>query len=189
MSLDHLISQYGYFAVGGGAFLESNPVMIMGGLSAHRGYLELPWVLFWAFIGASVGNQLFFMIGHAQGRRLLNNRPAWKTKSDKVLSILNRHELALLLGYRFMPGFSLVTPFLLGATGFAPSRFFTLNLAGALLWTSVFILLGSVFGKAIELAIGDFHRYEIWIFGALTLLAILFLGNFIRKSRASGKRN
>ncbi|WFB37022.1 DedA family protein [Kiritimatiellota bacterium B12222] len=184
MTLDQLITQYGYGAVGAGAFFESNPVLIMGGLSARRGYLELPWVIFAAFIGASLGNQLFFMIGHAKGQRLLKNRPIWKSKSEEVLTFLNHHELLLFLGYRFVPGFTILTPFLLGAAGFTPSKFFSLNLAGALLWASVITVLGSMFGKALELAMGNIHRYEPWIFGTLSLLAILFLANFLRKSRA-----
>ena len=51
MLLEELITTYGYAAVGIGSFLEGETVLVLGGLAAHRGYLELPWVIVYAFLG------------------------------------------------------------------------------------------------------------------------------------------
>lgn len=185
MTLDLLIESYGYVAVATGTFLESNSFALMGGISAHRGYLQLPWVIFWASVGASLGSQAAFFIGRVNGQRLIEGRPDWNTKSIKVQAILDRHEWALIVGYRFVPGMSILAPVLMGASGFSLSRFFLLNIPGGILWAAVMVLIGALFGKAFELVAGDFHRYEIWFFGALTLLAVVWWIDFIRKSRIS----
>jgi len=48
MSLEELISTYGYAAIGIGTFLEGETILILVGFAAHRGYLELPWVIVFA---------------------------------------------------------------------------------------------------------------------------------------------
>lgn len=110
MSLETLISTYGYAAIGIGAFLEGETILILGGLAAHRGYLELPWVIVCAFLGTLFGDQLYFYIGRTKGKALLERRPHWKSKSEKVFLLLNRHQVWVILGFRFLYGLRTVTP-------------------------------------------------------------------------------
>ena len=167
MSLEELVSQYGYLAIAVGTFLEGETILVLGGFAAHRGFLELPWVMVAAFLGSFCGDQLYFFIGRTKGEQLLNNRPEWKAKSAKVLSLLERHQTALILGFRFLYGLRTVTPFMLGSAGIAPGRFFVLNMIGALIWAVVVASLGYFFGSAIEAVIGDIKRYELLFFGVI----------------------
>jgi len=91
MSLEELISTYGYAAVGIGAFLEGETVLVLGGFAAHRGYLELPWVIVCAFFGTLFGDQLYFYIGRTKGKSVIEKRPHWKSKSERVFSLLDKH--------------------------------------------------------------------------------------------------
>ena len=44
--LESFLAKYGYIAILLGTAFEGETIMIMGGFSAHRGYLELlPWVV------------------------------------------------------------------------------------------------------------------------------------------------
>jgi membrane protein DedA with SNARE-associated domain len=183
MNLEQIIAQYGYLGVGVGTFLQSEALLFAGGISAHRGYLDLTWVIVCAFIGTLSGNQLYFYIGQRNGKRLLQNRPNWKTKSAQVQAMLSRHEWLLLLTYRFVPGLAKLTPFLVGASGYSQTRFAAHNVFGALLWSIVVTLLGSMFGKALALMFGNIHLYLPWVFGTLVLLAIAVLIGFWFKSR------
>lgn len=167
MSLEELVSNYGYLAIAVGTFLEGETILVLGGFAAHRGFLELPWVMVAAFVGSFCGDQLYFFIGRTKGEQLLNKRPDWKAKSARVLSLLDRHQIALILGFRFLYGLRTVTPFLLGSAGIAPARFFILNMIGALVWAIVVGSLGYVFGSAIEAVIGDIKRYELLFFGVI----------------------
>ena len=114
MSLEELIANYGYAAITIGTFLEGETILILGGISAHRGYLELPWVVVCAFVGGFFGAPAYFNIGRTRGEQFLRKRPHWKKKSEKVLTLMQTHQTALILGARFMYGLRTVTPFFIG---------------------------------------------------------------------------
>lgn len=178
MSLEELVSNYGYFAILIGTFLEGETILVLGGFAAHRGFLELPWVMVAAFLGSFCGDQLYFFLGRSKGEQLLNKRPAWKAKSARVLSLMDRHQVALILGFRFLYGVRTVTPFLLGSAGIAPARFIVLNMIGASIWAVVVGSLGYLFGSAIEVVLGDIKHYELLFFG---LIAGVGLGVWVHR--------
>ncbi len=68
MTLEILIRNYGYWAVLVGTFLEGETILVLGGLSAHLGYLKLPWVIAAAFCGTLPGDQLYFFLGRRRRR-------------------------------------------------------------------------------------------------------------------------
>lgn len=167
MSLQDLISNYGYWAILIGTFLEGETILVLGGFAAHRGFLELPWVMAAAFAGSFIGNQVYFWIGRWNGEKLLAKRPKWREKSQRVLSLLEKHQTVLILSFQFLYGLRTVTPFLLGSAGIAPIRFFLLNMIGAAVWAVVVGSLGFIFGSAIEAVLGDIKRYELLFFGII----------------------
>lgn len=174
MSLEELVSNYGYTAVAIGTFLEGETILVLGGFAAHRGFLEFPWVIVCAFLGSFSGDQTFFYVGRINGERMLARRPHWKAKSEKVLALMNRHQTWLILGFRFLYGLRSITPFLLGAAKISPARFFVLNLIGALVWAIVVGSLGYFFGVAIEAILGDIKRYELGVIGAMVCVGLAF---------------
>jgi membrane protein DedA with SNARE-associated domain len=49
---ESFLAKYGYVAILLGSAFEGETIMIMGGFSAHRGYLKLlPWVILAGFVG------------------------------------------------------------------------------------------------------------------------------------------
>ena len=80
MSLEELVANYGYTAVAIGTFLEAETILLLGGFAAHRGLLELPWVIVCAFLGSFVGDQAFFYIGRMNGEK--NVRDAFALESE-----------------------------------------------------------------------------------------------------------
>jgi membrane protein DedA with SNARE-associated domain len=185
MSLEELISTYGYAAIAIGTFVEGETVLVLGGFAAHRGYLELPWVLVSAFFGTLLGDQVYFYMGRARGESFLERRPNWKYKSEKVFALLNRHQTLLILGFRFLYGLRTVTPFLIGASRISPLRFLILNSLGASIWSIVIGVMGYMFGQALELIIGDIKRYEAWLFLGLAASGLIVWGiHFLSKKRS-----
>jgi len=182
MTLEDLISTYGYAAIGIGSFLEGETIVILGGFSAHRGYLELPWVIVCAFLGSFIGDQAYFYFGRIKGQAWIGRRPQWQAKSEKVFSLLNRHQDWLIIGFRFLYGLRTVTPFVMGAARISPSRFFLLNFLGAAIWAIVMGAMGYLFGNVLEALIGDLKHYELLLFGILLGLgALVWLGHFMTK--------
>ena len=58
--LESFLAKYGYIAILLGTAFEGETIMIMGGFSAHRGYLRLlPWVVLAGFVGNFIQNQVY----------------------------------------------------------------------------------------------------------------------------------
>lgn len=172
MSLEELISTYGYTAIAIGTFLEGETILLLGGFAAHRGYLELIWVIGIAFLATFLNCQLLFYFGLTKGTSILEKRPNLKRKSEKIIALLNKHQTLLILGFRFLYGLRTATPLLLGASNVPSFRFLILNLLGALIWSIAFGVMGYMFGHTIELIIGDIEYYEIWLFLGLVIMGI-----------------
>lgn len=173
MSLDYLISTWGYAAVAAGTFFEGETVLVLGSFAAHRGYLEWPWVIVSGFIGSFTGDQLYFHIGRARGRKAIARIPSWQAKSERVFALLRRNETLAILGFRFLFGLRTVTPFILGASGVSPLRFLLLNMLGAAVWAGTFGSLGYLFGYTMELLLGNLKHYELLLFALIAGAGVL----------------
>lgn len=185
MTLEQLVSTYGYAAIGIGTFLEGETILILGGFAAHRGYLELPWVILSAFLGTLIGDQLYFYIGRFKGRGLLEKRPRWKSRSEKVFRLLHTHQIWLILGFRFLYGLRTITPFIVGSSGISPLRFLLLSTIGALIWSIVIGVLGFLFGQTLEVLIGDIKRFELEVFAVLAIVgAAVWLAYWLKRPPA-----
>lgn len=169
--LQGLVITYGYAMIAAGTFLEGETVLVIGGYLAHAGYLQLPWVMAAAFAGTFAGDQLFFFIGRKKGITWLEKRPRWHSRSERVRTLLHRHQNVLIVGFRFLYGLRTVTPFMLGASGIAPFKFFILNLIGAAVWSVVVASLGYLLGHALSMFLVKAHRYELYVVLCLIIVA------------------
>jgi membrane protein DedA with SNARE-associated domain len=187
MTLEGLISTYGYAAIGIGTFLEGETILILGGFAAHRGYLELPWVIVSAFLGTLFGDQLYFYIGRTKGKDAIEKRPRWKSKSEKVFSLLDKHQVWLILGFRFLYGLRTVTPFIIGTCRISPFRFLILDILGASIWAIVIGVLGYLFGHTLEILMGNVKKYELLIFAVIAGAGVFTWLIYILKNSSANK--
>ena len=95
-----------------------------------------------AFLGTLAGDQLYFYIGRAKGRGLLEQRPAWKSKSDKVFLLMENYDAWPVLGFRFLYGIRTVTPFLIGTGSISSFCFLILNMLGVSVWAGTVGTMG-----------------------------------------------
>ena len=178
MPFETIVLQFGYPALILGLLLEGETILVLGGFMAHRGYLQLPWVILIGLIVALFSDQFFFWLGRKRGIQFLENRPTWKPNIEKVNSMLGKNVNLVFFGFRFMYGFRTVIPFVIGAGRFDVIRFITLNFAGALLWALLFGMMGYAFGQVAETILEDIGKYELWI--ALSI-AIIGTGVWLRR--------
>lgn len=182
MSLQELIVEHGYLALFVGTFLEGETILIIAGYLAQGGLLELPWVVLSAFLGSFLGDQTFFFLGRWKGIRFLDKRPAWRRNSQRAFALLNRHKLAVVLGFRFLYGIRNVTPFIIGSGGMSPWAFGALNFTGALAWAITFGCAGYNLGTLVETLMADMRRYElIGIASICAIAGTCFLWANLRK--------
>jgi membrane protein DedA with SNARE-associated domain len=173
MTLEVLISTYGYAAIAVGAFFEGETVLILGGLAVHQGYLTMPGVLVSAFLATLASDQFYFHLGRAKGLALLAKRPSWKSKSDKVFTLLRRHQTLVAVLFRFFYGMRAIVPFTLGASRTGWIRFLALDFLGAGIWAALFGTLGYLFGRAVVIVMGDMKRYELLFFAIAAFVGTL----------------
>ena len=185
MSVETIITTYGYPAVLLATFFEGETALIIAGFLADCRYLSLPWVMFSAFLGAFAGDQLYFFIGRTRGTAFLSSRPRWQERVDRIHRVLERYQTAVMLGFRFVYGFRIATPFVIGLTGFSWVRFMILNAIGAGLWAVTIAGAGFLFGRAIETILGDVRKYEIALILVIVAAAVLLFA-FHRKNQRRG---
>ncbi len=172
MSLDQLITDYGYLAVLIVTFIEGESIVILAGLAAHLGYLELQWVIGAAILGSFSGDQFWYYIGRHWGPKVIAKRLSWQEGADKVYKHLHRHQYWLILTFRFYYGLRNVTPFVVGSAQVPRIRFFVLNLIGAIVWAIAFGYIGFLLGEASKLFIDDLHRYGRYLLAAVVVIGL-----------------
>jgi membrane protein DedA with SNARE-associated domain len=181
---ENVIIQFGYPAILVGTFLEGETILVIAGMAAHRGYLDLPLVIGAAFIGTLFGDQLFFFLGRRHSEALLKRRPSWMGRVEKVRGLLNRYQTSMILFFRFLYGLRTVTPFAIGMSRVPAWKFLIFNTIGALAWAVAVGCGGYFFGHTVEMILGDIKRYEIWVFsGVAAAGAILWVAHFYRKKK------
>ena len=149
MSIETLIAQYGIPALFFGAMVEGESVLMLGGLMAHRGLMDLGAAVGAGAAGSFLSDQAFFYIGrhfrdHPRIRRLMA-RPAFA----HAVAVFDRHPLPFAFGFRFLYGMRTVSPLTIGTTGFSPARFLAVNAAAAVVWAACFVLIGYAFGQGV----------------------------------------
>ena len=99
--------------------------------------------------------------------------------------LIERHSTWLSLGVRFMYGIRMVGSVLLGMSQASHLRFIALNLLGALIWAVVVGGAGYLFGQALELALQDAKRYEMWLLPGIVATSLaVWLWQYLRKRAA-----
>lgn len=184
MSLADFVSTYGYAAVLIGTFFEGETILVLGGIAAHLGYLELPWVIATAFCGTVIGDQLYFLLGRYLGTTYLRRWPTWRLRAARVRRLLERHAIPLIVGFRFLYGIRSVTSFVIGTTRVPVLLFVSLNVLGASIWACVVGGLGFAFGEGLQLMLGNIKHYELGAMGVVALGGVMFWGfNTLRLRR------
>ena len=174
MQVEHLVQQYGYAVVLVGTLFEGQPVMLFGGVAAHRGYLELvPWVILVGAAGNFLSFQAWFLVARRFGRPLLDRRPQWAGRITKVQEWLARFESMLIIIIRFMPGLDTIGTVAIGMSRISVPRFTVLNALGALLWAAALAVAGYLLGNLLELILGDLEAVEKpLLIGAIVLTVV-----------------
>jgi membrane protein DedA with SNARE-associated domain len=187
LRMEDLIKHYGYLILFIGTFAEGETILVMAGFLAHRGYLELQWVILTAFLGTLGVDQLFYYVGYLKGLPFLERRPRWKAKYGRALALFSQYQTLIILCFRFLYGLRTITPFVIGLSRVSPIRFLFLNAVGAFMWALVVGLLGYSMGHVLEAYLESVRRYELLILGAIAASGSLVWIIHLIKTR--GARN
>lgn len=161
-------------------FLEGETIVIIAGIAARDGHPWLPLVMLCAFCGSLCSDQLLFFLGRYKGQAFMAKRPRWQIQAEKVYRILEKHQTALILGFRFLYGMRNITPLAIGMSQVSARRFVILNIIGAAIWSVAFSYGGYLFGAALETFLKKEHKVMVIIL-LLVLATILWIVRMARR--------
>ena len=173
MDINNLISHYGYAALVIGSIAEGETITLLGGVAAHQGLLKFPLVVISVALGGMIGDQLLYLLGRRFGGKLLKRFSRHQARIRKAQRMIQRRPYLFVIGTRFMYGFRVIGPLLIGASRLPPKVFLPLNVLGALVWALLFTTLGYLGGETIGpwLHHLDAHlKHGIWLVLAVVLV-------------------
>ncbi|HSW16577.1 MAG TPA: DedA family protein [Ramlibacter sp.] len=188
-NLPQLISDYGYWVLFLGALLEGETVVILAGVSARLGLLDLRWVFVVAACGAFAGDQSLFWIGRGRGEAVAARLPRLAAFTTRANRLIARYPNALVVGLRFAYGLRTPLPILIGASGYPPLRFALLDAIGVTTWAATMCLVGWFFGNAAERALRQVQEAQVYVFAALVALGLAVWAWFRWRRRRLAGRN
>jgi membrane protein DedA with SNARE-associated domain len=186
---------WAYAVVGGLAFLETSAfvglaapgelAVVVGGVLAGRGRLELPALVAVVWLAATAGDLCGYVLGRTAGRGFLLRHGSRVGVSEARLRVAERafarHGAKAVVAGRFVGVVRALGPFAAGASGMPAARFVAADVLGAGLWAATFTGLGYLFADRLGDLLGLLHRAQLGLGAALlTGLVVLFL---VRKRR------
>ncbi|WP_435954481.1 DedA family protein [Dryocola sp. BD626] len=178
MDINSLIQHYGYAALIVGSMAEGETITLLGGVIAHQGLLKFPLVVASVALGGMIGDQLLYLVGRRYGGSILSRFKKHQKKITKAQKLINRHPYLFVIGTRFMYGFRIIGPILIGASHLPPKVFLPLNILGAIIWALLFTTLGYVGGEVIAPWLHNLDQHFkrwIWLVGVVALVWLIRL--------------
>ncbi len=149
------------------------------GFFIKLGYLKAFPSFIFATLGALVHELIYFFLGRWKGRELLLKNRITRRKYRFAKKLLNKYGVYSIFIIRFLYGMRLVPMVLMGATGFSFKKFIVFNVLSIVIWMSVYLYVGYVFGKLAEVLFGKAKEYYFIFVGVL--FVILTVGLIIYK--------
>ena len=194
--LEPTLNHYGYLAVAGlvaiedfGVPVPGETVLILGAVYAGAGRLNIALVGLLGFLGAVVGDNIGFAIGHFGGRRLVDRwgRYVFITpeRLDRATGFFERHGGKVIVVARFIEGLRQANGIIAGTTGMHWARFLFFNAIGAALWVAVWASIGYFSGNHINAIYDEATRYSTYLAIAAGVLVVAFIARRVYKARAA----
>ena len=154
-------------------------LMAAGALSLH-GEMRTSILVFLGVLGCLAGDGIWFWLGRKWGSnatRLLcrftaDPRRCSKNAHDKF----RRNGLPVLCVAKFLPGLDAVMPPLCGAEGVSVSAFLALDTVGSFLWSGVYVGLGCLFWKEVDVVIRWVQHFGTVLGVAIGVPIVLYAG-------------
>jgi undecaprenyl-diphosphatase len=157
-----------------GLLVPGETVVIVGGVVAGQGHIDLAALLGLTWACALAGDLTGYALGRRLGRRfLLAHGPRVHITEPRLLQVegfFARYGSATILIGRFVGLVRPVAPFLAGASRFPPGRFAALAVIGTGLWSAAFVLLGFAFWQSLDEAIAIAKHGSLALGAAVVLL-------------------
>ena len=153
--------------------LEGEIALILGGILAHEGHINLALGIFVAGLGAFCGDQFYFYIGRYNRSYISKKLSKQRRKFAIAHLLLKRLGWPIIFLQRYMYGFRVIIPMSIGLTRYSAKKFAFINLISAWCWAAITMILAWYFGKQIWRFIN--WAEEHWYLAIPIILSIIYL--------------
>jgi len=155
-------------AFGVGLLLPGSTLLLLLGALAAGGYLDFGDLLWFAVVGAVLGDNVNYWLGQRYGQKWARSGVWFVTPDhfEKARRFFDRHGARSVFLGRFIPSVKEIAPFIAGSVGMHYRTFLIWNVLGAIGWGLQWIGGGYFFGQSLKLA-------EAWMSRAGMLLVVL----------------
>ena len=185
-TLEPTLNHYGYLAVVALVLIEDfgvpvpgETVLILAAVYAGAGRLNIVLVALLGFLGALLGDNIGFAIGHFGGRPLAERYGRYifltRERLEKATSFFERHGGKIIIVARFIEGLRQANGIIAGISGLRWTRFLVFNAIGAALWVAVWTSVGYFSGSHIDTIYADATRYDKYLLVALALVVAAYV--------------
>ena len=181
--MELFLQEFGYVALMIGTFFEGETAILIASSLIYQGFFDAVPTVFAGFAGSFVSDWLYYLIGRLNGKYFIDRRPKLKAKLEPVRSLFQKHQLQILLSYRFLYGFRVIIPIVIGMSRVTPSQFLLFSVIGGLFWASIVSAVGYLIGRFFEIRASSFEENIVVIVIAFATFG-LTLG-YVMKSLAS----
>ena len=140
-----------------GFFLPGDSLLVVAGLIARAGRLNVAILLSTLFVAAVVGDAVGYYTGHKLGPRLFTRQKSLLFRPShlqKAHEFYEKYGGKTIIIARFVPIVRTFAPIVAGAAQMPYRRFVVYNVVGGFLWVFSMILAGYFLGTVIENALG-----------------------------------
>jgi membrane protein DedA with SNARE-associated domain len=151
--VENFLQQYGYIALLIGSFLEGESALLIASSLIHRGVFYFPFTVLAAFGGSFISDWVYYLVGRWNGKYFVKKRPKLQDRVKPVTDFFHRHRLAILLSYRFLYGFRIVIPLVIGMSGLAPATYLFYSILNGIIWATIVTSAGYGIGLLLDLTV------------------------------------
>jgi len=167
----------------------SDVLLVVGGTLIGTGAINFILALAFATIGSITGFMLMFYIGSTVDKKLIHSgrfRYIPVNTIEKVESWFRKYGYFIIVANRFMPGTRAVISFFAGISNLDPKKTIMLCFVSALLWNSIMLYLGFVFGDNVAIVDEYLTTYRNIVIVVTVVVVLFFIVRFFfRKKRAA----
>ena len=152
-----------------GFFFPGDSLLIVAGVLASTGVIDIRWLIPSAALAAILGDQVGYTIGLRLGGALETKYVRFQKNIRRAREFYQKHGGKTITIARFVPVIRTFAPPVAGAAKMDYRRFVTYNILGGVGWVSITTLAGYVLGKSIP----NIDNYLLLVIAVVVLVSLI----------------